>query len=325
VLAGIAAYRRHPYRRCLADPPVRWAEGSSLVLDFGQGPARPSVLFVPSLVNRAYILDLAEGRSAMRFLAGQGIRPLLLDWGWPDGEERGFNLTDYTLRLERAMAEVSLADGAPLVLVGYCMGGLLALAAAARRPDLVGALALLATPWDFHAGLEHAARAALPKLAPFLAATMQNGTLPIDAMQTLFALLDPTAVATKYRAFGRLDQAGARARMFVALEDWLNDGVPLAASVAAECFASWYGANAPMRGTWTVAGAPVDPHRLRLPCLVAVPARDRIVPPASANPLAELIEGARVLRPASGHIGMAAGSASNAVLWQPLLDWLRRL
>ena len=38
------------------------------------------------------------------------------------------------------------------MLIGYCLGGLLApgLAAVAQR-DLAG-LALLATPWDFHAG-----------------------------------------------------------------------------------------------------------------------------------------------------------------------------
>src|SRR3546814_14512394 len=31
---GIEAYRRHPYRRNLADPQVRWQEGSCTLLDY---------------------------------------------------------------------------------------------------------------------------------------------------------------------------------------------------------------------------------------------------------------------------------------------------
>ena len=136
LLAGIAAYRRHPWRRDLADPPVIWAEGESRLLDYGGG-GRP-MLFVPSLVNRATVLDLAPGQSMVRWIADQGRRVLLLDWGWPGPVERGFDLTDYVAgRLERAVAAV----GEAVVLVGYCMGGLLALGAALRRPDRVAVAA----------------------------------------------------------------------------------------------------------------------------------------------------------------------------------------
>ncbi len=322
LLAGLAAYRRHPYRRTLPDPPAIWAEGGSRLLDFG-GTGRP-VLFVPSLVNRAQVLDLMPGRSLMRHLANQGMRPLLLDWGWPGEAERHFTLTDYIAgRLERAL----MALPGPAVLVGYCMGGLLALAAALRRPDRVAALGLLATPWDFHAEPADAARAAaaaalLPGLEPLMQA---SGTLPVDAIQTLFTGLDPFAIAQKFRAFARLDPASARAENFVALEDWLNDGVPLAAPVARETLGGWYGANSPARGQWRVAGAVVEPRALSLPAFIAVPHRDRIVPPASALALAGQLPGAVVHQAAAGHIGMVAGSGAETALWAPLLTWLRGL
>ncbi len=317
LIAGIAAYRRHPWQRSLPDPPTRWQEGESRLLDYGGDG--PTVLFVPSLINRAYVLDLTAETSMLRWLAGQGVRPLLLDWGWPGAVERGFTLTDYIAgRLERAM----IAVGGKLVLAGYCMGGLLALAAAQRRPDLVSSLALLATPWDFHAaGAEQAASLArlLALLEPALAF---GGALPVDALQMLFAMLDPYGVGAKYRSFAALDQDGPRARLFVALEDWLNDGVPLAAPVARECLAGWYGANTPARGEWRVAGLAVDPAALRLPAFVAVPARDRIVPPESARPLAGLIAGAALHQPGAGHIGMVAGSSAERALWRPLRAWI---
>ena len=320
LIAGIAAYRRHPWTRALPDPPALWVEGGSRLLDFG-GSGRP-VLFVPSLINRATVLDLMPGRSMMRFLAAAGLRVLLLDWGWPEEAERRFTLTDYIAgRLERAVA----AAGEPVVLAGYCMGGLLTAALAERRPDRVAALALLATPWDFHAGDPERAQS-LARLLPLLEPAIALGNaLPIDALQLLFAMLDPFGIGNKYRAFAKLDQAGARAELFVALEDWLNDGVPLAAPVARECLSGWYGENTPMRGAWRVAGLPVDPAKLALPTFVAVPARDRIVPPESALPLAALIPGAVLHQPAAGHIGMAAGSTAEAALWRPFLEWVRGL
>jgi pimeloyl-ACP methyl ester carboxylesterase len=320
LIEGIAAYRRHPWRRDMPDPPAIWQEGGSRLLDYGgEGPL---VLFVPSLVNRAYVLDLAPGRSMLRWLAAHGVHPLLLDWGWPGEAERRFSMTDYVAgRLERAMT----AAGPGAVLAGYCMGGTLAVAAAQRRPDLVRALALLAAPWDFHApDPARAIQAAemLPLLEPALAF---NHTLPVDLLQVLFAMLDPWGVADKYRGFTRLDPASERATLFVALEDWLNDGIPLAASVARECLAGWYGANTPGRGEWRIAGLPVDPTALHLPAFVAAPARDRIVPQESAVPLARLIEGAVLHEPAAGHIGMAAGHTAERALWQPFREWLLTL
>jgi poly(3-hydroxyalkanoate) synthetase len=317
LIAGIAAYRRHPYARDLPDPPALWAEGETVLRDFGG--AGPTVLFVPSLINRAYVLDLAPGHSMLRWLAANGVHLLLLDWGWPGEAERRFTLTDYIAgRLERALGAV----GAPVVLAGYCMGGLLALAAALRRPDRVSALALLATPWDFHSDDPERAQAVakmLPLLEPALAFAH---ALPVDGLQLLFALLDPYGIAEKYRGFARLDPEGERAKMFVALEDWLNDGVPLAAPVARECLEGWYGRNTPARLEWRVAGLPVDPRALRVPAFVAVPARDRIVPPESARPLAEAIPGAVLHTPRAGHIGMVAGSTAEAALWRPFREWL---
>lgn len=318
-LAGIAAYRQHPYVRALDEPPVLWAEGGSRLLDYAPTATRaPIVLAVPSLINRAYVLDLKPQTSLMRFLAAQGLRPLLLDWGEPGRIERRFTLTDYVAgRLERAIAAI----GAPVILAGYCMGGLLALAAALRQPACIRGLALLATPWDFHAPDPARARAlaaVLPALEPAMAAT---GLLATDLIQMLFACLAPYETPVKYRHFAKLDPEGPAAELFVALEDWLNDGVPLAAPVARTCLGEWYGENTPARGEWAIAGAPVDPRRLACPRFVAIPSRDRIVPPESALALAAQLPGAHVHRPAAGHVGMAAGRRAETELWRPLAGW----
>ena len=64
---------------------------------------------------------------------------------------------------------------------------------------------------------------------------------------------------------------------------------------------------------------------MRFPCFVAVPARDRIVPPESAAALLPRLPDVVVHRPAAGHVGMVAGMAAETELWQPLLAWLTGL
>jgi polyhydroxyalkanoate synthase len=322
-LDGLTAYRHHPYRRNLPDPPVLWAEGGTRLLDFGPAEGRP-VLLVPSLVNRHYVLDLAEGNSLARWLAGQGVRPLLVDWGWPDEAARAFTLTDYVAgRLDRALdAALAANDGGSVGLAGYCMGGLLAAALALRRGEAIDRLVFLATPWDFHAEAESRARAlgaSLPLYAPVMQAL---GYLPIDAIQALFLGLDPWLGWTKFRRFAGLDPDSDQAKAFVALEDWLNDGVPLAAPVAAECLAGWYGANSPARADWRIAGEAVDPARLTQPSLHLIPRGDRIVPPGSARALAEAMPQARVEEPPLGHIGMVVSSRARQQVWPMLAAFL---
>jgi polyhydroxyalkanoate synthase len=210
--------------------------------------------------------------------------------------------------------------------MGYCMGGLLGLALALRRQKDVAALVLLATPWDFHAGDAASYAGLLGALAiPVTAGFAALGEVPTDILQCLFAVADPSLAERKFTRFARQDPASAEAIRFVATEDWLNDGVPLAVAVARECLAGWYGENLPARGEWRVAGRPVVPERFAKRALVVQPARDRIVPPASAAALAERLPDAVLLTPALGHIGIVVGGSAEADVWEPVASFLTRV
>jgi polyhydroxyalkanoate synthase subunit PhaC len=324
---GILAYQAHPYRRSLPDARVVWQEGTTRILDYGgtsdlQAPSVPTVLFVPSLVNRAYILDLSERRSLVRYFSSCGFRPLLLDWGAPGATERQFALSDYIDgRLNRGLDRaLELAEG-PVGMTGYCMGGDLILPLVQRRPEDVVAAAFLATPWDFHAdrGLPEQM---LPLIASLLSPALeQMGELPVDCLQTFFASLNPNLAGSKFRRFRHMDQESAAASDFVALEDWLNDGVPVVGRVARECLTEWYQHNATAQGKWLIAGDLVAPDKITVPSLVAAPTTDRLVRPGSAQALADAIPNSDILTPPSGHIGMVAGNRAQQGLWEPLERW----
>ncbi len=321
MLAGVTAYQKaaRPYRGYSPGQEI-WRQGDTRLLDYG-GEGAP-VLFVPSLVNGSRVLDLTPNRGMLTWLRTEGFRPLLVDWGTPGETEQSFTLDDYIAgRLADALDAVLALDSRRPTLVGYCMGGNLALALALRRQVDLAGLALLATPWDFHAGSNQ--QPILETLAPSLEMVLQGfGELPVDVLQALFAALDPGLAQRKFRHFATLDPDSAEAVHFVALEDWFNDGVPLTAAVARQCLLGWYGDGNPAMGHWQVDGKVVDPAKLDLEVLVAIPENDRIVPVASAQALADAIPAADVIRPAAGHIGMVVGSRGRKGLWQPLAEWL---
>ncbi len=328
-LAGIETYRAHPYRRTIEDPPALWERGPAKLLDYGvtnpSGADGTPLLVVPSMINRGYILDLTAENSFLRFLAGLGFRPLLVDWGTPDEAWLARDLSDIlsTDLVDMLETATETAGGMPVPVIGYCMGGTMATALATLSPGRISALVLLASPWDFHAG-----DGGPP---PFVAAggsALENvlsalGCLPVDVLQMLFLSIDVAQSWEKFRRFGaaRLDPQSTE--MFVALEDWLNDGVALGAPVARECLFDWYGGNLPMRGGWRVAGQPVRPAQIDIPALAVVPSQDRIVPPASAAALAAALPRCQTLSPSAGHIGMMVGGRALTKLWQPMADWLR--
>jgi len=291
---GVRSYQKHPYRRPKDDErkdiPIIWEDGSTRVYDYG--PTAPKkdghpagiVLLVPSLVNRGYILDLNEKRSFARYRAKCGYRPLLVEWGDPGSEEANFGLDDYIAgRLVTVLQEVADMKGGPVPVVGYCMGGVLALAATRLHPAKVSKLVLLATPGDFLVAGPTQARIAAafaPSLPHMLAI---HDTLPVDVLQSLFASLDPFMIGEKFRRFEKMATDSAKAHDFVALEDWLNDGVPLPRRVAVDCLIGWYVENRPAKGQWQIDGIDINPADLSCPVLAVIPENDRIVPPESAK------------------------------------------
>ncbi len=330
---GVLAYRRHEAHRSLENPPSVWSEGNTRLLDYGathrtaRARGARAVLVVPSLINRWEVLDLTAEKSLLRAMAAQGLRPYLVDWGTPDAGERRFDTTAYVARLERVLAFLTKrARRAPAVM-GYCMGGTLTVALAARRPRRVAGLALLAAPWDFHA--DRTGHAFLLSVGPLLAQVADRvGELPVDILQTLFWSLDPWLAVKKFGRFLGMDQQGDGAKEFVLLEDWLNDGAPLAGPTARECLVGWYGDNTPGEGKWVVGDRRIVPAKIKVPSLVMIPSGDRIVPPLSAAALADPVKGlknATRLDLPLGHIGMVVSGRARDLCWTPLIDWLRAI
>ncbi|MBL4802874.1 MAG: alpha/beta fold hydrolase [Emcibacter sp.] len=328
MLAGIRAYQHHPYTRQTTPMPLFNKIGTTEVRDYGRDLVddAPVVLAVPSLINPAYILDLAENHSFMRNLSEQGIHPYLLDWTTPQSEELAFGLEDYIIkRLLPVIRELHRHHNKKIHLLGYCMGGNLALAAAQilQPENMIEGLTLIATPWDFHVDQP----AHLPALTTnFLAKDIFNSglsSIPANIMQLFFFSLDPTLSDRKFRKFSTQIPTASKARNFVAIEDWVNDGSPLSPQVAIDCLRNWYQENQPHNKCWRIADQIIDPSCLDLSGHIITPKTDRIVPPASAKALQKILPNFTHTVASGGHVTMIAGNSSKTTLWHKIASYLK--
>jgi polyhydroxyalkanoate synthase len=294
-LAGLRAYENAERKpRPPAKPEVACVGGSCLRDHGGDGP--PAVL-IPSLINPPRILDLDEETSLAAAIAGMGRRALLLDWGKADARA-GLNVAAH---IEILLQPLLRSIGEPAALVGYCLGGTMAIAAA--NPVECERVATLAAPWNF-ALYPDSSRAALQDMwRHSQTASRELGALPMEVLQASFWSLDPERTVQKFAEFGRLDPSSADAQRFVQLEDWANEGEPLPFPAARELIEELFGRDRPGSRQWRVGGRTVT-DELSIPLLNLTAERDRIAPASTAP-------AGKTIGIASGHVGMIVGSARN--------------
>lgn len=310
-LAGLAAYQQAPRGAPWPRPAALHRAGRARLLDYG-GNGRPIVV-VPSLINPPFVLDLASDHSLLRWLATQGMRPLLIDWGTPPPEACDVDINGH---IEQMLLPLVDAIGEQPAMVGYCLGGTMAMAAAHLR-SLAG-LALIAAPWHF-SGFGPLSRGDIARLwALAEPACRALGLVPMEILQSGFWQLDPARTIAKYEAFAVMAPDASAAQAFVALEDWANGGAPLTYAAGAQLF-DFIANDIPGSGSWSVAGQQIGPATLDCPAVDFVSTSDRIVPQASAAHLRDT----RCLN--AGHVGMVIGSRARAQLWEPLAAWLGSL
>ncbi|WP_334000446.1 alpha/beta fold hydrolase [Sphingomonas aurantiaca] len=158
--------------------------------------------------------------SLLRWIAAQGFHAWLVDWGSPGDEDRDLDLTAHVERLLLPLLQV-LPE--PPVVVGHCLGGTLALGAAAVTP--VAGVATIAAPWHF-AGYADSRPTLAATWAAVKPAAALLGLLPMEVLQAGFWQLDLARTIAKYEAFADLALDSDAARAFVGLEDWANAGAP---------------------------------------------------------------------------------------------------
>lgn len=294
-----------------------------------RAPARrfaSPVVLIPALINRASILDLYDGGSLAQYLAQAGYDAYLIDWGVPGDEDRDLGLDDLlTEYLPSAIERVRTETGAEgITLLGYCMGGTLAVVYAAlaglEAPDN---LVALAAPVDFAQG-GRLARWCSSDVLDIDEVLRTFGNVPAVLIEAVFTLLRPTAkVRAALRFFENASEPRAH-QAYAALARWSDDWIPFPGRAARDWVTLFYQQNLLISGGLRIAGERVDLRRITAPVLAIAAENDEISPPASVGPLVGNVASADrsfVVLP-GGHIGLVAGRSARNVLWPAIEEWL---
>lgn len=331
MVRGIQVYQSAPYQSDRPALETVWEmNGATLVrpaLDQSSIDAtNPPLVIIPSLVNRSYIFNLNARRSFISWMQQQGVPVYLLDWG-EFSKDRALTLLQILFEImPAALCHVAQLHGSKPDVLGYCIGGALALGGVHHISDEVGRIILLAAPWDFHhKSLELSNR--VRSWSPFaLSSISEKGYLPEQWMQALFASLDPDGSVHKFVKFCEMDMRSDEAKLFIDVEDWLNDNVNMPADIAKHCLQKWFAENVFVKGTWEVDGRAINLSSLENDVLVVASVNDRLVPYDSAVKVCESLPMARcdIHKRTCGHIGFIAGRNAVAEIWAPMLDWLQK-
>lgn len=328
LVRGIKLYQQHTYKVERPEKKSIWTFDTVKILQCNKTVMMDSlskpILLIPSIVNRSYIFDLCEERSFAQWLCNQGYRVYLLDWGELTQSQEEINMEKVILeRLLPAIKFLAQELNSKISILAYCMGGTLTLAAATRVENCISRMTLMATPWDFgrsNASLMQRLSLWSPSVLPVIET---RGFLPASWTQALFASMDTQGSLKKFSKFANTEQNSLEAKLFVAVEDWLNDGVDLPGKLAENCLRSWFLENQPMQNKWKLGDNIVDITKLNIPILAIMAKRDKLVSVGSCLGITKN-QNIKLLEPDCGHIGLIAGSHAIKDVWDPIGLWLSK-
>lgn len=116
---------------------------------------REPILILPAWIMKYYILDLSPNNSLVNWLVSHGHTVFIVSWINPTTKDRNLSMDDYyRLGVMAAMDKIAcLRPKTKIHLMGYCLGGTLALIAAAAmardKDRRLKSLTLLAAQGDF--------------------------------------------------------------------------------------------------------------------------------------------------------------------------------
>jgi polyhydroxyalkanoate synthase len=290
---------------------------------------RTPIVLVMSLVTRSYVLDLRPGSSLVQDLLAAGYDVFLLDWGVPGAAEAGNDLSTYSDEYiplaTRAAVEISGAD--KVHLLGYCLGGVLAMLAAAGNPDLpIRGLVLLATPMDFSQMPPLPAMFGAGRLEPAMVID-DTGNVPAAAVKDVFALVQPMVKLTTAASMWASTSNDEATRAHKALIGWSNEHIPFPGAAFADMVHLLLRESRLVSGRVPVGRREVDLRAIPFPVLNVVGDRDALVPPEANAVIEDALDGVALdsIHLPAGHAGLFVGRSARKHCVPSIVAWLAAL
>jgi polyhydroxyalkanoate synthase len=290
------------------------------------------VLLVTPLAAPAICYDLRRGCSLVEHLVDAGRPAYLVEYGAVSFRDRDLGMEHWIEEVvPTAIREVSAhAGGRPVHVVGWSLGGVFALLAAAGDTDLpIASITALGSPFDVREV------PLVAPLRPLLNLTSGRGAItrlyqaaggaPQPLVRWAFQLSSFQKLVTKPLALARhLDDADYLAQI-EAVDRFSDNMIAYPGRTFGQLYHRLLKGNALVDGTFEVGERTLSVAAITAPVLVFAGAADGIAPAASVKASVPLLTGARDVRfeiVPGGHLGMLTGRKARTSTWVVLDEWI---
>jgi polyhydroxyalkanoate synthase len=291
------------------------------------------VLLVPPLAAPTICFDLRRGCSMAEHLLGLGHPTYLVEYGSIGFSDRDLGLEHWVQEvLPRAVEQVSAdAGGRPVQVVGWCLGGIMALLALAARPDLpVNSIAAVASPFDFtelrlFAPIRGMANITNGFFGTAIYRALGGAPAPIVKRAFQLSTLDkyltkPVAIAANLHDREFLAQVEA-------VDHFIDNMHAYPGRTMGQLYHQVFRVNDLADGRLRLGDHDIDLAAVRVPVLAVAGKADTLAPRAAVHHVARLLVNAPEVQCKTGpggHLGVLTGRAAQRTTWRWIDEFFAR-
>ncbi|AWN74808.1 alpha/beta fold hydrolase [Legionella anisa] len=239
------------------------------------------ILIIPAWIMKYYILDLLPENSLVNWLVQQGHTVFIVSWLNPTSEDRNLAIDDYYR--QGAMAAIdkisTLMPNTKIHLMGYCIGGTLAMITAATmakdHDHRLKSLSLLAAQGDFTEAGELLLFINNSQVSFLENIMWEKGYLDTKLMAGSFQMLRSYDLIWSKMV---QDYMHGTQRGMIALLAWNADTTRMPHKMHSEYLEKLFLKNEFSEGQYTIEGKHIAPENIRLPAFVVSTEKDHVSP-----------------------------------------------
>jgi polyhydroxyalkanoate synthase len=291
----------------------------------GEPPSqRTPVLLVPPLAAPATCFDLRRGNSMVEHLTALGYPTYLVDYGAIGFDDRSLGLEHWVDEVLPSAAGTVLwdADADYVHVVGWCLGGIMALLSVADERIPAASISLIASPFDFaQVRLMRPVRqiADLTSGAIGTALYRALGGAPATLVGAGFRLTSIDRYLTRPLVLAsRLDDADFLAQD-EAVERLMRSMLAYPGRTFGQLYHRFFRVNELSGGRLKLGYREIDVRNVRAPVLAVAGVADVLAPRAAVHHVGSLLRSApdvRLETAPGGHLGVLTGRSAEATTWR---------
>lgn len=239
------------------------------------------ILMLPAWIMKYYILDLQPQNSLVNWLTQQGHTVFIVSWRNPTSEDRHLGMDEY-FRLGAMAAIDAVSRAIPktkIHLMGYCLGGTLAMITAAamakNNDDRIKSLTLLAAQGDFTEAGELLLFITKSEVSFLKSMMWDQGYLDTKQMAGSFQMLRSYDLIWSKMV---QDYMHGTQRGMIALLAWNADATRMPYKMHSEYLEKLFLNNDFAEGRFTIEGKHIVAENIQTPAFVVSTEKDHVAP-----------------------------------------------